>query len=225
MDCCTHVQGLNSLFDERAAHDEAQRYWKKGLDKHSRALVAAVQSHGVDGASLLEVGGGIGGLHAELLKRGAARATDVDISAAYIAAAQSVADRLGLRERVDYRLADFVRIADDLPAADIVIMHRVVCCYPDMPGLVTAAARHAVRCLVLSFPHSAWYIRLGMRIVNTGMWARRCGVRFYVHSPSAIPAVAAAAGMTLVQDTLSWPWRIALFDRAVESTEFTARDN
>jgi predicted TPR repeat methyltransferase len=218
MNCCTHVQGLNNIFDERTARGEAERYWKKGLDKHTRALVAAVQAHGVDGASLLEVGGGIGGVHAELLKHGAARATDVDISAAYIAAAQSVADRLGILERVDYRHADFVRIADDLPAADVVIMHRVVCCYPDMPGLVTAAARHAVRRLVLSFPHGAWYIRLGQRIVNTSLWARRCGFRFYVHAPSAIRAVAAAAGLTLVQDTLSWPWRIALFDRAGEGT-------
>jgi SAM-dependent methyltransferase len=216
MDCCTHVQGLNSIFDERTARDEAERYWKRGLDKHTRALVAAIQAHGVDGASLLEVGGGIGGVHAELLKRGAARATDVDISAAYIAAAQSVADRLGILDRVDYRLADFVRAADDLPPADVVIMHRVVCCYPDMPGLVTAAARHAVRRLVLSFPHGAWYIRLGQRIVNTSLWARRCGFRFYVHAPSAIRAVAAAAGLTLVQDTLSWPWRIALFERAGE---------
>ena len=55
--------------------------------------------------------------------------------------------------------------------------------------------RHAARRLVLSFPHGAWYIRLGLRVVNTGMWARRCGVRFYGHAPSAIRAVAVAAGV------------------------------
>src|SRR6185295_19367198 len=156
MDCCSHTRGLNSIFDERRARDEADRYWKRGIDRHARAIAGALLTRGVSGASLLEVGGGIGGLHAELLKHGASQATNVDISSAYLAAAQSVAARLGIRERVDYRLADFAREAEAVPAADVVIMHRVVCCYPDMPGLVTAAARRARRMLALSFPRSAW---------------------------------------------------------------------
>src|SRR3989304_2177636 len=106
MDCCHDNQGLNSLFNEQNARGEVKTYLKKGIDKHARAIVDAVDARGVDGASVLEVGGGVGGLHLELLKRGAARATDVDMSAAYVAAAQSVAEKVGVRERVDYRVAD-----------------------------------------------------------------------------------------------------------------------
>jgi magnesium-protoporphyrin O-methyltransferase len=214
MDCCSTIRSLNSVFDERTARAEARRYWKKGLDRHARRVVSALVARGVAGATLLEVGGGIGGLHAELLKQGAARATDVDISAAYLAAAQSVAERLGIRERVEYRQADFAGAADDLPAADVVIMHRVVCCYPDMPSLVGAAARHAGRLLALSYPHYAWYTRLGRRLINATMWLQRSGFRFYVHNPAAIRMAAGAAGLALVRQVDSWPWQVVLFERA-----------
>jgi magnesium-protoporphyrin O-methyltransferase len=213
MDCCSTARGLNAIFDERTARAEVKRYWRKGIDKHARRIVAALSARGVAGATLLEVGGGIGGLHAELLKLGAAHATDVDISAAYLAAAQSVAARLGLREQVDYRQADFASAADDVPGADVVIMHRVVCCYPDMPALVSAAAQHAGRLLALSYPHDAWYMRLAQRVLNAIQWLQRSDFRFYVHDAAAIRAAAAAAGHVLVGQVDSWPWRIALFQR------------
>src|SRR5687767_8052012 len=106
MDCCAHNQGLNNIFNEDNARGEIKAYFKQGIDKHARALVDALSARGVEAASLLEVGSGIGGLHLELLKRGAARATDVDVSSAYISAAQSVAEKLGLRDKVTYLLAD-----------------------------------------------------------------------------------------------------------------------
>ena len=110
MDCCTYTQDMNNRFDEAYARDEVQQYWKKGLDQPTRAMVEAVSRRGATGATLLEVGGGIGGLYAELLRRGAARATNVDVSAAYLAAAQSVAEQSGIGERMAYcRAAAFVR--------------------------------------------------------------------------------------------------------------------
>jgi 2-polyprenyl-3-methyl-5-hydroxy-6-metoxy-1,4-benzoquinol methylase len=214
MDCCKHTQSLNNVFNEQMARGDVEGYFKKGIDKHARAIVEAVSARGVDGASVLEVGGGIGGLHLELLKQGAARATDVDVSSAYVAAAQSVAERVGVRDRVDYRVADFAREADAVPEADVVVLHRVVCCYPDMPQLVTAAARHARRLMALSFPTGAWYMRLFEKIMNFGMWVTRSGFRFYVHPPEAILATAAAAGLRPVQQKASWPWQIVVFERA-----------
>src|SRR5207248_11622184 len=129
------------------------------------------------------------------LKRGAARATDVDISSAYISAAQSVSEKLGLRDKVTYLLADFAREADQAPAADVVILHRVVCCYPNMPQLITLAAQHTQRLLALSFPRPVWYMRLFGKLINLGMWLTRSGFRFYVHPPENIRATAEAAGL------------------------------
>ena len=212
--CCRHNHGLNSLFDERLARDEVKAYWQRGIDKHAQRLVETVSARGVEGTSVLEVGGGVGGLHLELLKRGAARATDVDVSAAYVTAAQSVAEKVGVRERVDYRVADFACEAKSVPEADVVVLHRVICCYPDMPRLVIAAAQHARRLMALSFPTGAWYMRAGEKVMNFVMWLTRSGFRFYVHPPQAILATAAAAGLRPVQQKSSWPWQIVVFERA-----------
>ncbi|HLB46621.1 MAG TPA: hypothetical protein VJL59_06315, partial [Anaerolineales bacterium] len=95
-----------------------------------------------------------------------------------------------------------------------VILHRVFCCYPDMPRLVTAAAQHARRLMALSFPTGAWYMRAGEKVMNFVMWLTRSGFRFYVHPPEAILATAAAAGLRPVQQKASWPWQIVVFERA-----------
>jgi 2-polyprenyl-3-methyl-5-hydroxy-6-metoxy-1,4-benzoquinol methylase len=213
MDCCKHNQSLNGVFNEQMARSEVEGYFRKGIGRPARAIVEAVRVRGVEGASVLEVGAGIGGLHLELLKRGAARATDVDVSAAYVAAAQSVAETLSVRERVDYRVADFAHEGGVVPEADVVVMHRVVCCYPDMPRLVTTAAQHARRLMALSFPTGTWYMRLFEKIMNFSMWLTRSDFRFYVHPPEAILATAASAGLRPVQHKTSWPWQIVVFER------------
>lgn len=214
MDCCSHIQGLNKVFNEDNARGEIKTYFKQGIDKHARAIVDALSTRGVEAASLLEVGGGIGGLHLELLKRGAAQATDVDVSSAYLSAAQNVSEKLGLRDKVTYLLADFAREADQAPSADVVILHRVVCCYPNMPQLVNVAAQHAQWLLALSFPRAAWYMRLFEKLINFWMWVTRSGFRFYVHPPEAIRATAQAAGLIPIHQKSSWPWQIVIFERA-----------
>lgn len=145
MDCCLHTQDIDAYFDERKARSEVAHYLKKGLVSHARAMFDAVNARGLKDASVLEVGGGIGGLQIELLKRGAAHATNVEVSAAYLTAAQTLAGQLGLADRVRYHRGDFACESDAVPAADLIILHRVICCYPDMPRLVSAAAQHSRR--------------------------------------------------------------------------------
>ena len=214
MNCCAHNQGLQGIFDEQNARAELKDYWRKGLDKHARRMVAAANARGVVGATVLEVGAGVGGLHAELLRRGAARAMDVDVSLAYLAAAQQISEKLGLRQKVEYRNADFAAEAASVPPADVVIMHRVVCCYPDMPGLVAAAAQHARRALVLSFPRAAWYTRLFFGGANLWMRFTGSGFRIYVHEPALIAATARSSGLRLAEQKSSWPWEIMVLERA-----------
>lgn len=175
-------------------------------------MLDAVSGGGVKDASVLEVGGGVGGLQIELLRRGAAHATNVDVSTAYLAAAQALAGQLGLTDRISFRHGDFARDAEAIPAADIVVLHRVVCCYPDMPSLVSAAARHARRRMALSFPRDTWPVRLF--IEAQALWLRMKGSSFrsYVHSPEAIVHVAANAGLKPVQKAYSGTWQIMVFE-------------
>ena len=66
--CCT--RDYERLFGARAAARDARRYRKHGLQGSARALVDLAGD--VEGASVLEVGGGVGAIELELLAGGAA---------------------------------------------------------------------------------------------------------------------------------------------------------
>ena len=214
MKCCCTPNGLDRFFDDATARGEVESYWENGIDKQARLVVNALTAQGVSGASVLEVGSGVGGLHLELLKSGAARATSVDLSPAYVAAAKEVAAKLGLQDAVNHHLLDFARQADEVAEADVVVMHRVICCYPDMRELVGAAANHASRLLALTFPRDMWWMRLGGRLLNLWMALTRSAFRFYLHPPAEIVATAEGGGLTAVFEKLSGPWQIVVFRRA-----------
>ena len=46
----------------------------------------------------------------------------------------------GLAGRVTRRLHDIATAPDEVPEADVVVLHRVVCCYPDYERLLGAAS-------------------------------------------------------------------------------------
>src|SRR3954467_5446495 len=82
---------------------------------------------------------------------------------------------------------------------DAVILQRVVCCYPNATTLVIAAADHARRVLVLTFPVDRWWLRRAEFLLN--LWPRVRGWKFraYVHPTSAVLAAASARGMRLAE--------------------------
>lgn len=219
MDCCRPPHDLDKMFNASTARRDADGYLRDGLDKQAQLVVDFLTSRGMAGGSVLEIGSGAGGLHLELLKAGAARATSVDLSPAYVEAARGLADRLGLADRVDHRLLDFARQGESVGEADVVVMNRVVCCYPDMPGLVRPAARHARRLLALVFPRDAWWMRLGGRLLNAWMWLTRSAFRLFMHPPAAIIATVEQAGLKTVYDRHSGPWRIVVFQRGAAATQ------
>ncbi len=66
-DCCT-PKGYRQIFSEKSARAEARRYRRKGLDGTSRQITDLLKNRGVEGKTLLEVGGGIGASEIDLLK-------------------------------------------------------------------------------------------------------------------------------------------------------------
>ena len=50
----------------------------------------------------------------------------------------------------------FAKAGPEVETADVVVMNRVICCYPDMPKLAGATADRAKRTLVMSFPNRRW---------------------------------------------------------------------
>ena len=68
------------MFDVRFAKRMAARYRKKGLDKTARQMVELLAERGVQGATVLEIGGGVREIQLELLRLGAASATNLELS-------------------------------------------------------------------------------------------------------------------------------------------------
>ena len=70
-----------------------KRYQKEGNEKTTRQLIAAISLSGIDGMTLLDIGGGLGGIQHAMLENGLERATYVDASSAYVQAAKGEATR------------------------------------------------------------------------------------------------------------------------------------
>jgi SAM-dependent methyltransferase len=208
MDCC-RTPGAEP-FTEKLARRDARRYRRKGLDEWARRLAGTVHP---EGATVLEVGAGVGGLTLELLERGATHAVGVELSPGYERVAGELARERGVADAVGRRVLDFAHAADELEDADVVVMHRVVCCTPDGVEIVRAAARRARRELAFSFPRSGVGARLFARLIAVVATLMRWQWRFYVHSPKALVAAAEECGLRQTRDERGFVWSIAAFER------------
>lgn len=179
----------------------------------AKSLVGYLESRGVEGDTVLEVGGGIGAVHVELLKAGAASATNVELSHGYQDAAAELLRREGLEGRVEQRIGDFTEIAEGM-VADDVIMNRVICCYPDMERLMNAALSASSRFLAVTFPRDRIVFRISVGL--EGAFHRMRGVDFrpYIHSPRGVIETARRAGFEVVFDDRDVGWHGVVFERA-----------
>jgi magnesium-protoporphyrin O-methyltransferase len=211
--CCTAFSdAATDQFDASVARRDAEAYRRRGPDKPTRLLRDAVLAAGSDRATLLDIGGGIGALSLELMAAGVGRATLVDASAPYLAAARGEAARAGRADRLEIVDGDFVALAATLPPADVVTMNRVVCCYPDFRALLGNALDHAERVFALSYPKDRWYIRAFVWFANAARRVAGRTFRAFVHDAAAMHALAEGRGFRRDgrRDTLVWQievWR------------------
>lgn len=213
MSCCQPPSGYSRLFSKRTARRDAKRYRRDGLDDTAEQMVTFLRERGVEGASVLEIGGGVGAVQLELLKAGAARTTNLELSPDYEEAAGDLARELGVEGRVERRLGDVVQEPDLAGGADAVVMHRVVCCYPDYDALVGAASERAQRFLVMSFPRPRRAVRTLFGALNVVARLLRWEYRTWVHPPEAMIAVAERRGLSLAEESRGRLWQVAALER------------
>ena len=209
--CCADY---DKVFDEKHARSRASEYASKGLTGDAQRIVDFVRGRLSPGYTVLEVGGGIGEVHLELLKDGASRAVNVELATQYETVASELIRDRGLDDRVERRLGDFVNESGSVPAVDVVVMNRVVCCYPDAEALVSAAADHARRFLVMTFPVDRWWIRWGIAAANSWCAVRGNTFRGYVHATRAVLATTERAGLRPVEHNRGFIWQLIALERA-----------
>src|SRR2546428_14025001 len=108
------------MFSERSARSEARSYRRNGLDATSRQIVELLKERGVQGKTLLEVGGGIGAIQIELLKAGAARAGSIELTPTPEESAAQLLREAGLEGRGGRRVMEFVNPGTQVREADLV---------------------------------------------------------------------------------------------------------
>jgi phospholipid N-methyltransferase len=214
MACCG-AEVLDRQFGLKRASADLRRYRRRGPLPASALLLRGLEANLPAAATLLDIGGGVGVLHHELLDRGVSRAWEVEASAAYVQAAAEEAERRGHTGRVEFINSEVRQAADRLPVVDVVTMDRVVCCDPEYEPLLNIALAKAQRIFAYTYPRARW----GFRAVNTLQNAMRelSGSQFkvFIHSPDRMEALVRAAGFTRVFQAHSAVWYAGVYTRAL----------
>jgi magnesium-protoporphyrin O-methyltransferase len=98
--------------------------------------------------------------------------------------------------------------------ADLVVLHRVVCCYPDYERLLGAAADHARQTLVFSYPPRNVLSRAFYVVFNLVMRLTRSSFRGFAHPPDAMLGVLEDHGLRRTYRHHSRIWQAAGLERA-----------
>jgi hypothetical protein len=208
-----HCEAVEHHFDTPFVESRFARYKRGEYPAATRILVDALKEFDLSGTTLLDVGAGFGALMWELFPQGVISATVIESAPAYLAIAESEAKRRGLHESVRFLDGDFVEFASEVPAADIVTLDRVICCYPDMERLVSASTARCERWLAASFPRDLWYSRLDAAYTN--LKRRRSGdpFRTFVYDEHHIDRQITRADFRRTFDRKTWMWRVSIYER------------
>ena len=104
--------------NRKVTERDLRRYRRRGADPITRLLLTELRKWPLQGASILDVGGGIGVIVMEFADSGAGSATVVEASPAYFDVARSeMESRYGSRP-TQFVVGDFARMAPTLSDAE-----------------------------------------------------------------------------------------------------------
>jgi 16S rRNA G966 N2-methylase RsmD len=209
-ECC---EDYGRTFGGRFARRIARRYRRRGLSRSADALVRFLADRGIEGATVLEVGGGVGQVQIELLNRGAARAINLELSSSYETEATQLLQQAGVADRVERRLLDIAQSPGDVEHADVVVLHRVVCCYADYQRLLGAAGSKADRMLVFSHPPRNAATRTILWFDNLIRRLRGETFRSFAHQPERMLAVLEDTGLRGTYRWRGFGWCVVGLER------------
>lgn len=163
--------------------------------------------------TLLDIGGGLGGIQHTLLMNGVESATYVDASSAYVRAAQEEAKRRRLEDRIAFLRGDFVELADNVPDADFVTLDRVICCYDNMQDLVRLSAKKARNMYGLVFPRDLWIFRAMIPVANFFIRLTGSPFRIFIHRTEQVEKILNDQGLLKQFQKNAGFWQIMVYNR------------
>ena len=208
--CCAST---DRHFTLERAKTEMRRYRRRGPTGTARRILAMLREADARAMAVMDVGGGIGVMHHELLATGARSAVQVEASTAYIDVAREEAVRRAQSDRVTFVHGDAVNAVPGLPPADLVVLDRVLCCYPEFEPLVEVTAGRAIQYWAASYPRERWFIRLQMQWENSRREKAGNEFRSYLHPVDRVYALLAKAGLTPIRTHRGMFWEVVLCRR------------
>ncbi len=211
--CCPYTQSASRFFS-LFARRYRRRFEQKGFESAQKQLLDGIEQTGFKGVTVLEIGSGVGHLHQSLLERGAASATGIDLAPNMVAEARAWAEERGLGERTLYLEGDFMALADVITPANVTLLDKVVCCYPDADGLIHRSLQKTQRVYGLIYPRNRWFLRLGMSVLAFFLRLVRSDFRPYVHDPDQIERWITAEGFKKHYDNQTFIWLTQVYLKA-----------
>ena len=211
--CCPHSRSASRFFSF-FAKNYRKRFEKKGFEASQKQLVKGIEKAGFKDASLLEVGSGVGYLHQTLLERGAKSAVGVELSPSMIAEAKDWAREKQLDDRTLYFEGDVINLAAELQHADLTILDKVVCCYPDAEGMVKTTIAKTNKVYALTYPRYRWYIRAVTAVSAFFLKLFGSDFRPYVHNPAEIENWIKQAGFEKKYQSNTFIWLTQIYARS-----------
>ncbi|MBI3585865.1 MAG: methyltransferase domain-containing protein [Ignavibacteriales bacterium] len=217
MACCCEsnasTRGTNAFFS-RFSKRYAKQFRKKGLEKVQRYLLEGVKRESIQGKNIIDIGCGVGSLHLTLLKEGAAQSVGIDISEGMIDQAKKFSSELGVQEKTQYVLGDFVQLADSLHESDITMLDKVVCCYEDLDSLVQTSTAKTKTIYALSHPKENFMMEAFFKLqISLGKLFRWKFIPFW-HDWQQMRSNIAAQGFNLIYENSTMAWQVLVYKRA-----------
>jgi SAM-dependent methyltransferase len=207
-------------FDEWAADNAKRARSRETVAPITTAILEAIEAEGLEGRTVLDVGCGTGDLALASLAHGASYAHGCDLGAGAIEHARALARDRGLVDRAAFEVAD--GSVAPLPPTDVVILNRVICCYPDARALLDNTLGVAGSLYAVSAPVDrglpAIYNRIYVAVSNA--WyalrpSRFGGLRVFVHDLAVVDGRIRAAGFDPVaRGRRRFIWEFAVYARA-----------
>jgi predicted TPR repeat methyltransferase len=207
-------KGIAETFDD-LAHDRCCKYKSKGLTASSEVLLGFLSRNGLVGKTVLDIGCGTGFFALETLRHGAVTCTGIDLSSTAIHEANQFAQESGLQDRAKFEVAN----ASSSPqsASDVVVMDKVLCCYPDSDALLKTASDSSKELLGFVVPRDEGLMkpvmRIGTALINLVEKLRKSGFRLYLHPLRSIDKLLVENGFQQASKAKSRFWLVFLYRR------------
>jgi len=212
MSCC-QCQGIENMFDKKAAKRQLKRYLKKGPSKTTSMLLDALHKKGVQGLEFLDIGGGIGAIQYDLIKAGASGGTSIEASSAYIDVVKDEIHQYGLVETVSFKHGDFTAMASDVDSADIVTLDKVICCYDDMSDLVGLSSKLARKIYAVIYPREVWWTKLAFLMMNFYTRIKGSSFQTFIHPTQKVEEIIFGNGLKRNYYATTLIWQVAIFTK------------